>query len=131
MRRPRKSAGPPGGKGTNSVLLCTGYGFGAAAETKIARRAAAEARRYSFMDRSPIASCIQLPHQSAKPRHRGHRSKGRLESFDATPQHRLVAVDDRLPEGVLNLCNRLDLRGVGAAQEDAIGVGAVVFTREL
>ena len=61
----------------------------------------------------------------------GSGAKRRLEPLDAAPQHRLVAVDHRLAECALDIGDRLDLRGVGAAQENAVGVRPVVLAREL
>src|SRR5262245_58605199 len=99
------------------------------------RNAVAQARRptcsfmCSVLRRS--FSRIHLPHQPSKRRHRGQRSKRRLEPLDAAPKHRLVAVDDGLAECLLDIRDRFDLRRVGAAQENAVGVRAVVLAREL
>src|SRR5262245_15671270 len=78
-------------------------------------------------DREIASSRIHVPHQPAKRRHRGERSKRRLEPLDATPKHRLVAVDDRLAECLLDIRDRLDLRRIGAAQENAVGLRPVVL----
>jgi len=73
----------------------------------------------------PSIRCSKRP----SPRHRWQWRKRRLEPFNAAPQHRLVAVDDRLAKLVLNLLDCLDLRGVGATEENAIGVRTVMFAR--
>src|SRR5262249_4938673 len=44
------------------------------------------------------SSRIHMPHEPTKRRHRRQGSKRRLEPLDAAPQHRLIAVDDRLAE---------------------------------
>jgi hypothetical protein len=64
-------------------------------------------------------------------RHLRQRSKRGFEPLDAAPQHRLVAVDDGLAERALDVFDRLDLSGVGAAQENALRLRSVVFASEL
>src|SRR5262249_6520200 len=109
MRRPRKSAGAPGADGKKSGVLRAREGFAAAAETKSASNAAAQASRPAFTrlaDWRITFSRIDVPHQPAKPRHRWQWSEHGLKPLEATPQHRLVAVDDRLAQRALDLVDR-------------------------
>src|SRR5262249_38590377 len=98
--------------------------------------AAAQARRpiCGFMPFPSLAeapSRLHVPHQPAKRWPRRERSKHRLEPLDATPKHRLVAVDDGLVECLLDIGDGFDLRGIGTAQENAVSLRPVVLTREL
>jgi len=70
-------------------------------------------------------SRVHPPHQSAELRHRRQRPERGSQPLQAAPQHRLVAVDHRLAQRLLDLLDRLDLRRVGAAQEDAVCLAAV------
>src|SRR5262245_40259186 len=96
--------------------------------------ASAQASRPAFtrFDEWRIAfSRIQVPQQPTKPWHRRQRSEHRLEPLEATPKHRLVAVDDRFAQRALDLVDSLDLGGVGATQKDAVGVASIVSARKL
>src|SRR5262249_16633691 len=64
-------------------------------------------------------SRIHVPHQPAKRWHRRERSKHRLEPLDATPKHRLVAVDGGLAEGLLDIDDRFAPPGIATAQQNA------------
>src|SRR5258706_2987107 len=70
-------------------------------------------------------------HQPTQPRHRRNRRERSLQPPQAAPQDRLVAADSWLSEQALDIRNRFDLGRVGATKEYPVGVGAVVFFRQL
>src|SRR5262249_8585595 len=71
--------------------------------------------QFHVLDPSLIVLMHPCAAQLAKGRHRWKGSKRRFESLEAAPKHRLIAVDDRLAECLLDIRDRLDLGGVGAA----------------
>src|SRR5712671_5839646 len=74
--------------------------------------------------RRPAMVAGLLRHQSPELLHRRDRAELSREPLERAPQHRLIAVDDRLAERELDVLDRLDLRRVGTAQEKAVGVVA-------
>src|SRR5205085_8515436 len=57
-----------------------------------------------------------------EPAHRRHAAELAGEPVERAPQHRLVAVHDRLAERQLDVLDRLDLAGIGAAQEITVDI---------
>src|ERR1700723_642440 len=78
-----------------------------------------------------FSSCIEVSHQPAKLRSFRLVAELVLEPFEAPPQHRLIAVDDRLAERLFDRGHSLDLRRVGAAQEYAVSLGCIVLAGQL
>src|SRR5580704_14984260 len=78
-----------------------------------------------------FGSCIKVSHQLAKLRSFRLVAELVLEPFEASPQHRLIAVDDRLAERLFDCGYSLDLRRVGAAQEYTVSLGRIVLAGQL
>src|SRR5580658_3155151 len=78
----------------------------------------------------PFSSCIKVSHQPAKLRSFNRVAELVLEPFEAPPQHRLIAVDDRLAERLFDCGHSLDLRRVGAAQKYAVSLWRIVLAGE-
>src|SRR5215510_15706196 len=68
---------------------------------------------------------LHVLHESAEHGYRSERRELALEAPHTAPEHRLIAVNHGLAERALDGFDRLNLRGVGAAQENAVGLGPV------
>src|SRR5262245_56755156 len=117
IRRPRKSAGSPGAKGRIKGQCVDGArGPNTAPSVRIGpARSDTPITRPNTLDIGPPRD-PSTRHQPAEPGHRRQWSKAAAQPLHASPQDRLVAVDDRLVECLLDRVDRLDLGRVGAAQ---------------
>src|SRR4051794_3782955 len=79
-------------------------------------------------------SCCRSPPMQQQPSKLGHwlrRRKYFAQLSHTAPQDGLIAADGWFPKQPLNICDRLDLCGVGATEKYPVGIRTIMLARKL
>src|ERR1700728_5149436 len=76
-------------------------------------------------------SAVKVLHEPAEIWHGVRVAEFFPKPLETAPQHSLIAVDHRLAERLLDRRHRLDLRRVGATEENRVGFRAIVVAGEI